>query len=142
MLCTAPAAKIEGSLQLIKSMHTAQEESMKKQGNRHHLPSNTAIRFCTIPTSDAETGNIRDQVSTSFSISAKGIFMPSVGLFSTTLRPPSTATVEKTASKNYTTGTSMLISVAGQYGQQGTASTKAKQRWHQEQHPLATASIS
>ncbi|GMH14527.1 hypothetical protein Nepgr_016368 [Nepenthes gracilis] len=112
---------------------------MKKQGQ---MPSNTATGFCTIPTSVAETGYIRKQVSTSFSISAKGIFIPSVGLFNTTLRPPSTATVEKTASKNYTTGTSMLITTAGYYGQQGTASVKAKQRWHQERHPSATARIS
>ncbi|GMH19835.1 hypothetical protein Nepgr_021676 [Nepenthes gracilis] len=52
--CTTPASK--SSLPLIKSMQTAQEVSMKRQGNRHQLPSSTSPGVCTIPASVAEAG--------------------------------------------------------------------------------------
>ncbi|GMH16157.1 hypothetical protein Nepgr_017998 [Nepenthes gracilis] len=96
-------------------MQTAQEVRMKKQGNRHQLPSSTASGLCTIPASVAEAGIIRNQVSTSYSIFANGNFMPSVSLFSTTMRPPSAAAVEQTASNSLSKDKSALASGAASF---------------------------
>ncbi|GMH31952.1 hypothetical protein Nepgr_033796 [Nepenthes gracilis] len=96
-----------------------------KQRNRQQLPSIVATGSYTIPTSATKPGNRRIQDSTSFSNSAKGIFKSSIGLFSSTLRPTSIATEEDTGTKNFNTGTIMLKSAAGHYGQQGAASAKS-----------------
>ncbi|GMH15616.1 hypothetical protein Nepgr_017457 [Nepenthes gracilis] len=62
-----------------------------------------------------------------------------MGLFSNTMQPSSIATEDDTATSNFNTRTNMLKSAAWQYGQQGAATAKSKQHWHQEHRPSATA---